>query len=467
MATSIVFICLGTVFLIGLLLGGIAESNEEFTWGSGRYRPVTLACLLVGLMFSSDAFWGEVELAFREGMLHGLTSNAACLFLQLLLAYFVIPGLFRQRPVYTSGDIAAAVYGDVARAAVGVCSVLMGLGYILIQLNKMWVVCDDFLDISPLYCVAFLLIGVFSYLFIGGWRAIMATRILYVGLSILSGLVLVGGLVYACFGMGHDPDFVLYKQGSFIGNGKWSSFFVRFFFFFSLPLVDPGTFQCLLSAGNAKKARKMLVHGALLGFTVWNIPVIIGTLLAVLNPGASPSSTLHQFIFRGLPDWAVGLVVTGMISIVISTTDVFLHVIGLVFTRDLVRSVVDRPLSPHQYFYIPRIACLFFVLFIFLVFWRLPLLLSLLTDVYSFWIPIVGVSMTAAIAGIRLHYLCFYSSATAGMLTYFAWKYIFQGTNNEDVLLPAFLISAVVFFGTDKFLRPFLDLGSFHTDKPK
>lgn len=448
--------------VVGLLASRKTNSGDAFFIGSSR--PIGTEVLSRGMaifILTNGAFFGDINFGFSKGIQYGLLSNLGLVFMHCLFAYVFSLKIAQLDSVRSPGDLIDRFYGETARAATGICSVLLGFAYFTVQLHALGCLCHEFLQTNYTLSVIAFAVGMVTYTAAGGFGAILKTRNLYFGIVALTLFLLIFFAIqkinsFQTLVDGLPPG---HMKLTLAESGGFGSMFILLLY--CLPIPDPGSLQYLVAAQRRNKIKKTLLYTALLGASIWLIPTFFGALLRFLYPTATHTFAFSSFIRDHIPYGARGLVLAGIMAICVSTADVFLHSASISLIRDLVNPMARIKLSSKAEVYGTRASSILLGILSVSCLIGAQGFSSSLSTWFSVFAPIVGVPMAMAMLGIRGHRVSFYIGMFAGIATHFVWKSIFTESSNIDVFLPASGANLLLFFATELFLRPFKDVGSF------
>ena len=316
---------------------------------------VLVMTLLATRIGSGDL--AEPDRVFHYGLIQTLISFVF-IALFLITGRFIAPSLIHFRGCMTTGDLMGNFYGRYVKVLTGVLSLIFSILIIDAQLRSIGHLSDVILGISPrkaIVCFGFL---VLFYSIWGGVRSVSYTDIFQA-----IGAFLVLGYI------AHSLSLVITK-GSFFANIPQEK--LRFFshpqffhkvssvtFWGVLPtfIFTPPVVQRMLMLQNKKQVQRMwYVSAVLYGLILMMLTVIgLGALSAREKLGITSSFDLLPQLIRILfkeNSWIIDCVFVGLLGILLSTIDSYLHSVGITLVQDVIsplrKMLSKNPLNEKQ-----------------------------------------------------------------------------------------------------------------------
>ncbi len=174
---------------------------------------------------------------------------------------------------------------------------------------------------------------------------------------------------------------------------------------------------------------------------------VLGLVAFILAPNLQPELAFPYLVNHILPVGVKGLVISGLLAVLMSSADSFLHVAGLLFTHDVIKPLQRREMSDKAELRMARIvtATVIGTISVFAAMVTTSLIeLNILG--YVFWMPAICVPLLSAIMGRPGSVFSLLVSGAFGISTFLIWRFNFYELTHIDSLLPALLMSALVFF---------------------
>ena len=321
------------------------NSFEDYALASRSLPTGVLVMTLLGTVIAR----GDINTPnsiFRDGVIDGVTLTF------LLLSFFIIgtflaPNLVYFRSAITTGDVMKELYGEVSQVVTGLFSCIYSLLLISSNLKAIGIVGSYLLDLDHTHAIILFGAVIIIYSVWGGMRSVSYTDILQM-ITALTVLVLItkislgkiGGVKSLWEGLHEDklkvlshPKFYLkIKSGIFWGLSPiW--------------LLTPPYFQRMLTTQNKRQVRKMWYVGALIYGIVLLMLVFIGLSAIVSNETLGVDIDRKNVLLSMIRalfvknSWMVDLIFIGLLAILLSTIDSYLHALGISFSQDLLNPV--------------------------------------------------------------------------------------------------------------------------------
>jgi len=117
--------------------------------------------------------------------------------------------------------------------------------------------------------------------------------------------------------------------------GGWVYLIAGILFGFLIPIVSMEMWMRVYAANDEKVARRAFIWSAIAVIPFYVVPLFLGLVATQLKvPVTRPDSLLVELLFRYLPQGMLGLAVAGMLSVIISTANTMILVLGAVLYRD-------------------------------------------------------------------------------------------------------------------------------------
>ncbi len=241
-----------------------------------------------------------------------------------------IPEALHQRYGNTAGMLGAA--GVFVLVSPAPYILMLGVLLQLITGSDSWL----------LYAVA---VSLFSVIYVGagGFASVVRTDWLQ-GILMYGGFVMILAFAWHQAGPPAELWAALPDSHTDITGGYHISYILVWFFIAMWTFVDPGFHQRSAAAQDAKTAR----NGILVSVVFWAIFDMLTLLtglyaVVILGPGLeNPVASFPELAGVLLPAGLLGLFITGLIAIIMSTMDSFLFLSGQTLGRDVLRRYSGR-----------------------------------------------------------------------------------------------------------------------------
>ncbi|XWN35112.1 MAG: HD domain-containing protein [Roseivirga sp.] len=271
----------------------------------------------------------------------GIIASVAALggFIRYVIAAFCLaPHMYRFQDCLTIGDVAHSMYGTTARVITGVSSLLMVTFLTSMQLLALAVVCQ-LLGVPAQWSIGLGGILLALYTAHGGIKAVTATDIFQFLVLILGFTLLVSLALKQIGGIPELIKKVPSEKFQIIGHESFPYHLTVFFLLsvFPVTLINPANFQRLLMTKEKRQLRDAFLFTAVFHPLFISLVTLLGLAGFVLYPDKAGNGMVPHMIQSLLPVGMKGLAIAGLLAVVLSTADSYLHVAGLLLTRDILK----------------------------------------------------------------------------------------------------------------------------------
>jgi SSS family solute:Na+ symporter len=441
----IVAVYMISVLLIGIISGLKVKDFSEYSVSKGSYSTFVMVAAIFATLVGGGSTMGISEKVFATGLVF-LLSVMGFVVRDILKATFIIPHFDQFDNCLTVGDIMERFYGRVGKVCVGIAGCLQSSIFLGMQIAAIGHLLDYFLNIP--YSVG-VLIGmgiVVIYSAFGGIKAVTLTDVIQFSVLIVAipitftiGLEMVGGIYGVINSVPTEKLSLWPKSGEQIR-------FYSLFIVFCLPYMNPAMVQRILMGRNAKQAQAALFISALGRIPYYIMVGLLGLVAFIIEPTLKADMAFPFLVNHILPVGIKGFVISGVMAVIMSTADSFLHVAGILLTHDVIAPLRKKPLSSKQELFVAR--SITFVIGVVAVIGAMTNsnLIELNILAYAFWLPAISVPLIFAILGFQGSMRGFVTAGIAGIGTYLIWKFFLYESTNIDSLLPSVIVNATVFF---------------------
>ena len=166
----------------------------------------------------------------------------------------------------------------------------------------------------------------------------------------------------------------------------------------------------------------------------------------VLEPTLQAELAFPYLVNHILPVGVKGLVIAGLLAVLMSTADSYLHVAGLLFSHDVIKPLRKKPMSDQAELKLARIVTVIIGSASIIAAMLTTSLIELNILAYVFWMPAICVPLLSAVMGRPGSVFSLLWSGACGISAFLIWHFNFYQSTHIDSLLPALIVSALVFF---------------------
>ncbi len=428
------------VYLVAILAVGLYTSRNTKTMAEYAVVRRSYGAVVIFATMSASAMGGGYSMGNAEKVFLFGIANIAGLWAvgvqQIFVASVIAPRMDRFANAISVGDIMATSYGTTGRIVSGVFAVVVCAGVVGAQVSAIGLVFNAFLGLD---LTAGILLGcgfVILYTTVGGMRAVVVTDlfqfvVLAIGIPtvLIFGIVHVGGVAEV---LAEIPDAHLTLPGS---QDTWLGLAALCLTFFLGEILVPPYLQRLLIARSARHAARGTLFAGLFAIPFTAVTGMIGLVTLALDPAVSSNLALPYLVVTVLPPVLMGLVVSGIIAVVMSSADSYLNSASIAFVNDIVRPLGDGNMSPRAHLVLARLVTLTVGLLAIVFALTIESLIDILFVAYTYWAPVVVVPLVATVMGYPKSMRNFVAGAVVGFATAMTW--------NEVLDMP-FLIEGLV-----------------------
>jgi len=422
-------------------LGGF----REFAVSHGHYGWLVICCTLSASFIGGGFSTGNAAKVFSNGIAYPIALLGFSLQI-ILVALFIAPRIKSFPGAVSVGDIIEPAYGKKARIITGVFAMLICAGILGAQIGALGAIFNVFFGVSPMIGI---LVGcgiIFFYSTVGGMAAVVKTDVLQFILLIVSIPLLFVLGVSKCGGwsafVSAIPDSHLQIIGERMPLLSFASLFLVFMF--GETLVPPYV-QRLLLGRDAKATSKGNFWSGVISAPFFFISGSLGLIALQLNPNISSNLALPGVVKLVLPIGLSGLVISGVISIVMSSADSFLNASSVALVQDVLKPLRHKPFTERQALNIVRLTTLITGGLALLFAFMIPNVLDILIAAYNYWAPTVLVPLVAVLLGKKVVRASFYAAVIAGTVTTILWDNILNRPFGFQGFLMGILLSFIAF----------------------
>lgn len=443
--SALVALYMISVLGVGIVSGLKVKDLEEYSVAKGSFSTFVLMAAIFATLVGGGSTMGVSEKVFSTGVVFLL----ACLSFvvrDLIIAFVFVPKFDRFKSCLTVGDIMALSYGKTGKICVGIAGTLQSSMYLSMQLAAIGHLLDYFMGL-PYWLGILIGVGiVVIYSSFGGIKAVTLTDVIQFSVLIVAipvtftiGLDMVGGF-HGVF------NSIPPEKLSLTPTSNDEVRFYSLLVVFVLPYLNPALVQRLLMGKSTQQVRTALVISALGRLPYYFMVGILGLVAYILEPTLKADLAFPYLVNQILPVGVKGLVISGVMAVIMSTADSFLHVAGLLLTHDVIKPIAGKKLTEKNELRLTRwvtaiIGCIALVAAM-----TNTNIIELNILAYVFWLPAIFVPLVFGVLGGKASVRAFLISGVFGIATYLIWKFFYYERTSIDSLLPAVVVNALVFF---------------------
>ena len=320
-----------------------SNSFEDYALAS-RSLPTGVLTITLLATFIASGQLSKIDRFYAFGLMHAIPSVVAIISF-VLIGTFIAPFLVYFNKSVTTGGLMGLFYGKQAQVSAGILGIFVSLLITSSQISTLGSISKALLHVD--FSVAVLVAGtlVVAYSIWGGMRAVSYTDVLQMITVLLlfswltqKAVYKVGGLTALFKKLSNYPDKV-----AVVSHPKFY-FKLKVAAFWGLPfsyILGPPMIQRMLIIQDKKEVRKMWYTSAFLLLLMTFGIVLIGFAGFVGRKefGLTKAHNVLAHIIESLFEKQTliqDLIYIGIISILLSTIDSYLHTIGITLVEDLI-----------------------------------------------------------------------------------------------------------------------------------
>ena len=333
---------------VGLWAGRNVRSMKDYALANRSLGIGVLTMTMLATYISQGDIY-EVNVLSEGGdvgiLLYACFLPASFLF----VAYVIAPRLVQFKGCLTMGDMMGQIYGRRVQMLTGLIGFVFCCLAISANMKVLMLLLPQIMGLksdSELQSLLFLSTAaiVVLYACFGGMRSIAITDVLQFMAAVLVISLLVRAVLYEVHGFRglcnewqthHAHKVRWFSLWAVLGAFCWAAF--------PAVLLSPPYLQRMLMAQNKRQLKKMLQISLVIGLLFYALIQVIGLGAVILSASGKVQKTgglvLVSVInsFFGDRPLLVSLIGVGLVSILVSTIDSFLHAGGLCMTNDVLK----------------------------------------------------------------------------------------------------------------------------------
>eukprot|EP01132_Coremiostelium_polycephalum_P000300 gene300-389_t len=443
----IVYALLAIIFIIGILSGRNIQNIREYAtvsrnWGTTSLLLALLATNVTGASIINGAacvFSSKIILLFA--LLGGAISF-------IVIALFIAPRVVYFNHCRTIGDLMKGFYGPYSGILAGALGLLNALLLVGMELHVLGMICEELLGIQATWGIVIgggALVGYSAY---GGIKSVtMADVLKFIMLVVFIPLITlraVGQIGGSAMLMQQVPEaqFTIFAQQDF-------SSYLTLFFIRMVPasMVDPAIMQRLLMARTGEQLRNQYLIVSAFDPMFRMVVMLIGLAAVALYPTIRAEQVFPHMIHSLLPVGVQGLAIFGLLTIVMSTINAYVHAAGLILSHDIIHPFYKKKHGAMDELAWARYATLLMGFGAILVGLRANDILWLALDALACTSPLLMFPLLAGLMGLKTSKKDFYIALAVTLSTFIVAKLWFPVSKRHVVLLISMMANGLSFFG--------------------
>ncbi len=440
---SYLTICL----VIGFIKFDQIKNIRDYTLGARPFTTTVLIATTFSTAISAHKTIGSVGKSYSMGLVFILS-----MFL-IPVGWFIMAHLlannlkfFHQKQFLTLGEIMEHWYGKTGRWLTSVCAIAFTLGITAggsIAIGKLF---HYFFGINETLAMILALGIVTLYSVLGGIKTVAIT-------DVFQFLIFFIALPIACAigynNIGGYQNIINSLPNSHLTIDKENiMLFLGMAGFALMPNADIPFIQRALVSSNTSQLKSTFNAVAILMFPLFLIIALIGLITYIYNPNIDPDTSLFFFIQNYLPSGVIGLMISGILAIVMSTQDSFLNTTSTLIARDICKEIWPD-ISDKTELMIARFACIIIAIMSISLLFITDNILDLIWFIANFWDPLIIVPFIGCLIGIRINKKFFFILPITVLIAEIATRQL-TGVFDSRSFTVGVIVSAITLYGISR-----------------
>ena len=437
---------------IGIYCGRGITTLKYYAIGNRNFSTATITATIIATWIGAGFFYSSVSETYHNGLWHIVARLGDSLTL-LIVGFIIAPRIGEFFGKLTVAEIMDSLYGKKIRIITAISSIAVSIGYVAVQIKVFSTLFHYFLGIPYIHATLIGSFVIIIYSSFGGILSVTFTDIIQIfTFGVFTPIFAL--FLWMIFGSSKEaitatlsvnPLFD-YKQVFDYHNMNFYASLILFIYF-TLPALDPATFQRILMARSTIQVRKSFTYAAILCLLISVAACCIGIITLVHNPKMDPNDLLIYVIehwsFPGLKGWIlIAIMAMGM-----STADSYINAAAVIFSNDICRPLGLKLIKSDLL--LSRICAAFIGITAIMLIFCSDNLFELLLLAGNFYTPIVTVPLMMAIFGFRSTPKAVLIGMVSGLIVVIGWRlYVQNQIINVDSIIPGTLANLIGLLGT-------------------
>ncbi|AWN81592.1 sodium:solute symporter family protein [Candidatus Cardinium hertigii] len=399
---------IGTL-VIGIYYGRDIKTFQAYAVGNRKMSTSVVAISLIATWYGGATLQIRLDQSYRQGLkTYYIFFSFSLTAIMYLFSRFLTPRMKEFMGHFSIAESMGSLYGSAARIVTALLGILLAIAYLTTQIKVgfeiMSILFPKVVQLQT-YSTILLILLVMAYATFGGARAVAVTDVYQFLLFGLCFPMLLFVLLFSTEDLATGwkkltalPQFNLNKMCT--GNTLTSllpGFISRL-----LILVIPAYIQRFYMAASVEQATKVFSKVAIIPCV---IALLIFSVTAALHIHGdnipSNQNVLHYILSLAYFPGMLGILVTAMLALLMSTADSHLHIASVLFTHDLYPFIAGFTKSHNRSLKIIRIASICIGMISLLMVFHTTNILQLMYKTYYFYWPAVSIPFIIACLGFR------------------------------------------------------------------
>ncbi len=333
----VVYIFLLITLLVGLWAGRGIKDIQEYAIANRVYGTGVLTITFLATLIGGSTIMGVASNVFTDGVIAAICAVAPVVCI-LWMALWIAPKMIHFEGSLTMGDIMGILYGKQGQVATGVLGFFSAICVVSAQILALAYVYEFLLGIKSHWAIGLGGLIAVIYTSSGGMKAVTITDVLQFVILVIVVPMIAHVVMNEAGGIKVLWGSIPIEHLKITGHDKLGYYtsLTLFLCVLSPALLSPPSVARMLMARNKKQITYMLfVVGAFLVCFIFLI-MLIGLSALVLYPNLAPNKIISHVVHELFPEGLRGLCAAGILAVIMSTADSFLHAAGLSLAHDVI-----------------------------------------------------------------------------------------------------------------------------------
>ncbi|MDD9140091.1 MAG: sodium:solute symporter family protein, partial [Candidatus Cardinium sp.] len=332
---------IGTL-VIGIYYGRGIKTFQDYAVGSRKMATSVIAISLIATIYGGGTLEVGLDQSYRQGFERLIAQSILVSTIMYLFSRFITPRMKEFMGHLSIAESMGSLYGSAVRIITALLGILLAIAYLTTQIKVgfeiMSILFPKVVQLQT-YSTILLILLVMAYATFGGARAVAITDVYQFFLFGLCFPMLIFVLLFSTEDLATGwqkltavPQFNLNKMCT----GHTLTSLLPGFIFRLLILFIPAYIQRFYMASSIGKAAKIVNKIAIIPCVI-SLLVFSVTAALHIHGNSIPTNqpVLHYILSLAYFPGMLGLLVTAMLALLMSTADSQLHIASVLFTHDI------------------------------------------------------------------------------------------------------------------------------------
>ncbi|AWN81616.1 sodium:solute symporter family protein [Candidatus Cardinium hertigii] len=337
------FSLIGTL-VIGIYYGRGIKTFQDYAVGNRKMATSVIAISVIATIYGGGTLHAGLDGCYRKGFEILITQSILVAIIGYLFSRFITPRMKEFMGHLSIAESMGSVYGSTARIITAVLGIILTMAFLATQIKVgLEITAILFPKVAQLqsYSTILLILLVMAYATFGGARAVAITDVYQFLLFGLCFPMLIFVLLFSTKDLAAGwqkltaiPHFNLNKMCT--GHTLTTVLHSSGFLFRLLIVVTPSYLQRFYMASSVGQATKVFNKVAIMPSVIALLMFCVTAALHIRgNSIPTNQHVLHYILSLDYFPGMLGILVTAMLALLMSTADSQLHIASVLFTHDL------------------------------------------------------------------------------------------------------------------------------------